>query len=75
MTGERGRGYGEEIRKVIEKWQEMPQAKRAKAMQVFDCREGKKKRGGRRLRKMKERYGMTDARKRANTMKFGVPDE
>ncbi|MEW5309984.1 MAG: hypothetical protein WDW38_001821 [Sanguina aurantia] len=31
--------------------------------------------GGRRLRKMKERYGLTDVRKAANRMNFNVPEE
>ncbi|CAA6670634.1 unnamed protein product [Spirodela intermedia] len=37
--------------------------------------EPKKKRGGRRLRKMKERYAVTDMRKLANRMLFGIPEE
>lgn len=34
-----------------------------------------KKRGGRRVRKMKERLGMTDIRKKANRMNFGELEE
>ncbi|KAF5201761.1 U4/U6 small nuclear ribonucleoprotein Prp31-like protein [Thalictrum thalictroides] len=37
--------------------------------------EPKKRRGGCRLRKMKERYAVTDMRKLANIMQFGVPEE
>ncbi|VAH22330.1 unnamed protein product [Triticum turgidum subsp. durum] len=37
--------------------------------------EPKKKRGGRRLRKMKERYAVTDMMKLANRMQFGIPEE
>lgn len=74
-TGETGRGYRDEIRKTIEKWQELPPAKRAKPLPVPDCKPAKKKRGGRRLRKMKQRYAMTDERKKANRMKFGVLEE
>jgi U4/U6 small nuclear ribonucleoprotein PRP31 len=44
----------EEIRKKIEKWQEPPPAKLPKPLPVPDS-EPKKKRGGRRLQKMKER--------------------
>ncbi|KAF7124736.1 hypothetical protein RHSIM_Rhsim12G0150900 [Rhododendron simsii] len=71
----RRRGYRDEIRKTIEKWQELPPAKRAKLLPVPDCKPAKKKRGGRRLRKMKQRYAMTDERKKTNRMKFGVPEE
>ncbi|KAA8533133.1 hypothetical protein F0562_033334 [Nyssa sinensis] len=35
----------------------------------------KKKRGGHRLRKIKERYAITDMRTLANRMQFGVPEE
>jgi U4/U6 small nuclear ribonucleoprotein PRP31 len=43
----------------IEKWQEPPPAKTSKPLPAPDA-EIKKRRGGRRLRKMKERYGLTD---------------
>ncbi|KAK4856214.1 hypothetical protein QYF36_015250 [Acer negundo] len=42
---------------------------------VPDSEPKKKKRGGRRSRKMKERYAMTDMRKMANRMLFGVLEE
>jgi hypothetical protein len=45
----------------IEKWQEPPPAKTSKPLPAPDA-EIKKRRGGRRLRKMKERYGLTDVR-------------
>ncbi|KAJ8640280.1 hypothetical protein MRB53_016974 [Persea americana] len=73
-TGKTGRDLREEIRKKIEKWQEPPPAKQPKPLPVPDS-EPKKKRGGRRLRKMKERYAITDMRKLANRMQFGVPEE
>lgn len=73
-TGSQGRSYREEIRRKIEKWQEPPPAKQPKPLPVPDS-EPKKKRGGRRLRKMKERYAITDMRKLANRMQFGVPEE
>ena len=54
-TGKYERSPREEnIRKKIEKWQEPPPAKQPKPLPVPDS-EPKKKRGGRRLRKMKER--------------------
>eukprot|EP01018_Ginkgo_biloba_P034331 Gb_40946 [translate_table: standard] len=73
-TGKTGRDLREEIRKKIEKWQEPPPAKQPKPLPVPDS-EPKKKRGGRRLRKMKERYAVTDMRKLANRMQFGIPEE
>lgn len=73
-TGKTGRFLLEEIRKKIEKWQEPPPAKQPKPLPVPDS-EPKKKRGGRRLRKKKERYAITDMRKLANRMQFGIPEE
>uniref|UniRef100_A0A7N1A8C7 Nop domain-containing protein n=1 Tax=Kalanchoe fedtschenkoi TaxID=63787 RepID=A0A7N1A8C7_KALFE len=73
-TGKSGRDLKEEIQKKIAKWQEPPPAKQPKPLPVPDS-EPKKKRGGRRLRKMKERYAITDMRKLANRMQFGVPEE
>ncbi|KAJ1386719.1 Prp31 C-terminal [Sesbania bispinosa] len=73
-SGNNGRAFKDEIRKKIEKWQEPPPAKQPKPLPVPDS-EPKKKRGGRRLRKMKERYAITDMRKLANRMQFGVPEE
>lgn len=59
----------EEMEKKIEKWQEPPPAKIDKPLPVPD-QEPKKRRGGRRLRKLKERYGMTDVRKLQNRVNF-----
>lgn len=73
-SGQQGRKYREEVHKKIEKWQEPPPAKQPKPLPVPDS-EAKKKRGGRRLRKLKERYAITDMRKLANRMQFGVPEE
>ncbi|XP_071692691.1 U4/U6 small nuclear ribonucleoprotein Prp31 homolog [Rutidosis leptorrhynchoides] len=68
-SGSQGRRYREEIRNKIEMWQKQP-----KPLRVRDS-EPKKKRGGRRLRKMMERHAITDMRKLANTMHFGIPQE
>lgn len=46
--------------KKIEKWQEPAPAKQTKVLPAPDM-EPKKRRGGRRFRKMKERYGLTGA--------------
>ena len=39
------------------------------------CVQGRKRRGGRRLRKMKERYGLTDMRQAQNRMNFNQQEE
>jgi hypothetical protein len=56
QTGHKFRG---DMAAKIEKWQEPPPAKTSKPLPAPDA-EIKKRRGGRRLRKMKERYGLTD---------------
>jgi U4/U6 small nuclear ribonucleoprotein PRP31 len=53
-VGGHGQALKDEIIKKIEKWQEPPPAKTAKPLPVPDA-EPKKRRGGRRMRKMKER--------------------
>ncbi|BAF09925.2 Os02g0730100 [Oryza sativa Japonica Group] len=73
-TGKAGHSLLEEICKKTEKLQELPPAKILKPLPVPDCMP-KKKRGGCRLRKMKERYAQTDMMKLANRMQFGVPEE
>ncbi|CAJ2649498.1 unnamed protein product [Trifolium pratense] len=73
-SGKTGRSLKDEIHKKFEKWQEPPPAKQSEPLPVPHS-ESKKKRGGRRLRKMKERYAITDIRKLANRMQFGVPEE
>ena len=57
LTGVVARGQ-EEMEKKVEKWQEPPPAKQTKVLPAPDM-EPKKRRGGRRFRKMKERYGLT----------------
>ncbi|KMT17813.1 hypothetical protein BVRB_2g033520 [Beta vulgaris subsp. vulgaris] len=73
-TGETGRKFYEEIYKKIEKWQELPLPRMSKPLPVPDLRP-KNKRGGLRLRKAKERYGITKTSKLANRMAFGVAEE
>ncbi|KAI8522587.1 hypothetical protein RHMOL_Rhmol13G0007900 [Rhododendron molle] len=73
-TGKRGIAFRDQIHKKFEKWHEERPAKQPKPLPVPDS-EPKKKRGGRQLRKMKERYAITDMTKMANKMQFGVPEE
>eukprot|EP00884_Botryococcus_braunii_P005496 jgi/Botrbrau1/14948/Bobra.0018s0052.1 len=73
-TSSTGASFKEEMRKKVEKWQEPPPAKQVKVLPVPDM-EPKKRRGGRRYRKLKERYGLTDVRKAANRVNFNQPEE
>ncbi|XP_050186799.1 U4/U6 small nuclear ribonucleoprotein Prp31-like [Myiozetetes cayanensis] len=73
---ERGVGYElkEEIERKFDKWQEPPPVKQVKPLPApLDGQ--RKKRGGRRYRKMKERLGLTEIRKQANRMSFGEIEE
>lgn len=74
LTGSIGDLYLEEIEKKIEKMQEPPPVKATKALPA-PVEAPKKKRGGRRVRKMKERYAVTEMRKQANRMNFGELEE
>lgn len=70
QSGEGGYQLRADIEEKIEKWQEPPKGPEKKPLPVPD--EGyKKKRGGKRVRKFKERFAMTDMRKEANRRKFG----
>ncbi|KFK43784.1 hypothetical protein AALP_AA1G172100 [Arabis alpina] len=73
-SGTNGIALKEEILIKIKKWQEPFPARQPKPLQVPDL-EPKKRRGGRRLRKTKERYAVTEMRKQANRMAFGVAEE
>lgn len=73
-AGEAGQAMKKEIQAKIEKWQEPPTAKTVKPLPAPDF-EPKKKRGGRRQRAMKEKYGVTEMRKAANRVNFNIPEE
>lgn len=67
--GAMGQMYREEIEKKLDKLQEPPPVKFVKPLpKPIDP--GRKKRGGKRVRKMKERYAVTELRKQANRMNF-----
>ena len=69
-----GKRMREEMEKKIEKWQEPPPARIIKPLAIPDAGP-KKRRGGRRLRKQKERYGMTELRKAQNRVNFNQVEE
>eukprot|EP01027_Heterolobosea_sp_BB2_P005205 GEZU01007975.1.p1 GENE.GEZU01007975.1~~GEZU01007975.1.p1 ORF type:complete len:555 (+),score=196.05 GEZU01007975.1:52-1665(+) len=72
--GSTGQRLREQIEAQIKKWQEPPPAKQEKPLPVPD-EKPKKRRGGKRLRKEKERYKMTEMRKQANRIQFGTPED
>ena len=63
-----------EVEHRIEKLQEPPPVKQIKPL-APPIEQARKKRGGRRARKMKERLGMTELRKQENRMTFGEIEE
>lgn len=65
-----GKRLLEQIFEKFDKWQEPPPCKQTKALPV-PLEAPRKKRGGRRARKMKERMGITEMRKFANRVNFG----
>jgi len=74
MDGSVGRKLLEEVEKKIEKMQEPPPGKTVKALPIPD--DGpKKRRGGRRVRRMKESYAVTELRRAQNRMSFGVQED
>jgi len=73
-TGEMGRKMHAEVLQKIEKWQEPPPAKTNKPLPIPGG-EAKKRRGGKRQRAMKERFGNSDMRKSANRVGFNVAEE
>lgn len=68
--GSVGRSYREKVEKALDKLQEPPPVKQVKALPAPIDQPGKK-RGGKRVRRMKERMAMTEFRKQANRMNFG----
>ncbi|CAH0406614.1 unnamed protein product [Chilo suppressalis] len=67
--GHIGRQLREEIEKKLDKLQEPPPVKFVKPLPK-PIEQSRKKRGGKRVRKMKERYAMTEFRKNANRLNF-----
>lgn len=70
VHGEIGLRFKEDIEKKLDKLQEPPPVKFAKPLPK-PIEGSKKKRGGKRVRKMKERYALTEFRKQANRLNFG----
>ena len=68
--GSLGQQLINDIDKKLEKWQEPPPVKETKALPRPDDAP-RKKRGGRRVRKMKEKFAVTEMRRQANRLEFG----
>lgn len=73
-TGSYGRKLSDELEKKLERLAEPPPAKITKALPV-PVEGSKKRRGGKRARKAKEAYAMTELRKLQNRMAFGEQEE
>eukprot|EP01048_Picozoa_sp_COSAG05_P019074 COSAG05_NODE_2911_length_2516_cov_2.661150_3_plen_504_part_00 len=69
-AGSAGQQFRDEVVKRLDKLQEPPPPKQAKPLPIPGGGI-KKKRGGKRYRKQKEQYAMTDARKLQNRVLFG----
>ncbi|OWZ23553.1 U4/U6 small nuclear ribonucleoprotein Prp31 [Phytophthora megakarya] len=69
-----GARFRTELVGKMEKWQEPQKAKTKKALPIPD-EKPRRKRGGKRYRKMKERLQMTDVRREMNRQSFATADE
>ena len=68
-SGAAGQAMRAEVNDKIAKWQEPEKARTKKALPVPDDRPAKK-RGGKKARKYKEKFGMTETRKEVNRRSF-----
>lgn len=71
ISANHGEKIRQEIEEKIEKWQEPPKARTKKALPVPEEKK-RSKRGGKRVRKQKERYAMTEMRAQHNKISFSV---
>jgi U4/U6 small nuclear ribonucleoprotein PRP31 len=72
--GRTGKLFREEIEKKLEKWQAPPPAPEVKPL-VITVDGPKKRRGGKRYRKQKEKFAVTELQKQQNRLQFGVAEE
>jgi U4/U6 small nuclear ribonucleoprotein PRP31 len=73
-SGSIGQRFHDEVKKRLDKLQEPPPVKKTKALPAPDDKP-RKKRGGKRIRKLKEKMAQTDLAKQANRMAFGQAEE
>jgi len=74
LDGSAGRKLQDEVEKKFDKMQEPPPVKEAKALPRPDDAP-RQKRGGRRVRKMKEKFAVTEMRRQASRVTFGEISE
>lgn len=70
VDGSMGKKLLEDIERKFDKWQEPPPVKEIKALPRPDDAP-RQKRGGRRVRKMKEKFAVTEMRRQASRVTFG----
>ena len=73
-SGEEGQVILVEVRKKIDKLQEPAPVKNVKPLPKPDDAP-RKKRGGKRIRRMKEKHALTEVRKQSNRIIFGQIEE
>merc|ERR1719300_826357 len=69
-----GTKYFQDCTKKIEKWMEPPPAKPPKALPAPD-EKPRRKRGGKKYRKMRERYKVTETQRMQNRLAMNKPEE
>eukprot|EP00455_Lapot_gusevi_P035386 TRINITY_DN3918_c0_g1_i1.p1 TRINITY_DN3918_c0_g1~~TRINITY_DN3918_c0_g1_i1.p1 ORF type:complete len:488 (-),score=141.31 TRINITY_DN3918_c0_g1_i1:28-1491(-) len=74
QSAETGNKFREDIVKKLDKLQEPPPMKKKKALPA-PVDKPRKRRGGKRFRKLKEKFEQTDLRKQQNRMVFGKAQE
>eukprot|EP01128_Nolandella_sp_AFSM9_P012113 TRINITY_DN8968_c0_g1_i1.p1 TRINITY_DN8968_c0_g1~~TRINITY_DN8968_c0_g1_i1.p1 ORF type:complete len:506 (+),score=135.36 TRINITY_DN8968_c0_g1_i1:186-1520(+) len=74
-NGESGAKFRQDILDRIEKWQAPPPQRRVKVIQRPDINATKTRRGGQKLHRAKQKYHVTEMRKRANRVAFGKIQE
>ncbi|KAJ0404719.1 hypothetical protein P43SY_006289 [Pythium insidiosum] len=73
-VGQTGLQFRADLVKKFDKWEEPQKAKTKKALPIPD-EKPRRKRGGKRYRKMKERLQMTDVRRELNRQTFASADD
>lgn len=74
LDGSAGQKLLDEVEKKFDKWQEPPPVKEVKALPRPDDAP-RQKRGGKRVRKMKEKFAITEMRRQASRVTFGEISE
>lgn len=70
--GSEGYKFRKDVEDKINKWQEPEKARTKRALPIPDEKKRKSKRGGKRVKRMKERFAMTDIRTQQNRLIFST---